>query len=183
MTTVHSFPPVSGGDSRVLILGSMPGRISLQRNEYYAHPRNAFWPIAAELFGFDSSLGYSERKRALEQSRIALWDVLKTCTRSTSLDSDIVESSIVANDFTRFFSSHPEIRVVAFNGAKAAQVFLRHVLPTMDALQSEIPRVRLPSTSPAYAAMAYEEKLSTWRRALAMPGSTDTANGAVANET
>ena len=166
MTTIHSFPPLSRADANVLILGSMPGRMSLQRKQYYAHPRNAFWPIVGELFGFDANLSYRQRRGALEQSRTAVWDVLKTCTRSTSLDSDIIESSIVTNDFNRFFSRHPDICLIVFNGAKAEQVFLRNVIPELDSPQRDIPRVRLPSTSPAHAAMSFDQKLRSWRQAL-----------------
>jgi hypoxanthine-DNA glycosylase len=166
MTTIHSFLPISRADANLLILGSMPGRMSLQRKQYYAHPRNAFWPIAGELFGFDANLSYRQRRRALEQSRTAVWDVLKTCTRNTSLDSDIIESSIVTNDFNRFFAGHPDICLIVFNGAKAERVFLRNVISELDSRHRDIPRVRLPSTSPAHAAMSFDQKLSNWRQAL-----------------
>ncbi len=166
MTTIHSFPPIARADARVLILGSMPGKRSLERNEYYAHPRNAFWPIAADILGFDVEQDYEARKRALVQSRAALWDVLRTCTRATSLDADIVESSVVANDFAGFLATHRRIGLICFNGAKAEQYFVRRVVPALENLSHRIETVRLPSTSPAHAALSFTQKLEIWRKAL-----------------
>ena len=103
MTKIHSFPPISDPKAVTLILGSMPGKASLLEGKYYAHPRNAFWRIIQSIFELDPSLSYAERCSQLLNHRIALWDVLKTCTRSSSLDSDIVDSSIIANDFESFF--------------------------------------------------------------------------------
>ena len=164
MTQVHSFTPVSRPDARLLILGSMPGRLSLEKQQYYAHPRNAFWPIAADLFGFSQDLAYPDRKRALIAGKAALWDVLKACTRTTSLDSDIVESSIVPNDFAAFFAAHRRIRLICFNGTKAEQTFNRYVAEGLCPEQQAIARVRLPSTSPAHASLTPSQKLHEWRR-------------------
>ena len=83
---VHSFPPISDPASRVLILGSMPGKASLRAKQYYAHPQNAFWRIVAALLEFDAAAPYELRVEALRKSRIALWDVMKSCTRESSLD-------------------------------------------------------------------------------------------------
>ncbi len=166
MTTIQSFPPVAREDARVLILGSMPGKMSLERNQYYAHPRNVFWPIAADILGFDVEQDYESRKRALMQGRAALWDVLRTCTRTTSLDSDIVDSSIVTNDFSSFLAAHRRIRLICFNGTKAEQYFLRRVVPALESASQRIETVRLPSTSPAHAALSFTQKLEIWRKAL-----------------
>lgn len=160
---VCSFPPIAAPDARLLILGSMPGKASLAANQYYAHPRNLFWPIMGELFGAGPQLPYAERLRILQANGVALWDVLKECYRESALDSDIVEASIIANDFAGFFVGHREIRRVYFNGAKAEQAFRKYVLPGLTGLES-IELVRLPSTSPANAAMAAGEKLQEWRR-------------------
>ena len=133
MTTVQSFPPVWGRDATTLILGSMPGTASLLAQQYYAHPRNAFWRIMESLFAIPAHWPYPDRCAALVERRVALWDALKACTRAGSLDSDIVESSIVANDFASFLDRCTGIRVIYFNGAKSEQVFARYVVPTLPA--------------------------------------------------
>ena len=109
MTTVHSFPPIADDSAHTLVLGSMPGVVSLQADEYYAHPRNAFWPIMGALFGAGLSVPYAKRTETLLHHGIAVWDVLKLCTRDGSLDSAIVESSIEPNDFPEFLDAHPAI--------------------------------------------------------------------------
>jgi TDG/mug DNA glycosylase family protein len=158
---VCSFPPIAAPDARLLILGSMPGKASLAANQYYAHPRNLFWPIMGELFVAGLELSYEKRLGVLQGEGVALWDVLKECFRVSALDSDIVEASIVANDFTDFFARHPQIRHVFFNGAKAEQAFRRYALPTLAHLPIEL--IRLPSTSPANAAIPFAARLAQWR--------------------
>lgn len=162
---VHSFAPVADATSSVLVLGSMPGKASLRANEYYAHPRNAFWRIFATLLAIAPDAPYRERLACLLRHRIALWDVLETCTRTSSLDSDIVDASRVPNDFGSFFEEHPRIATVFFNGAKAEACFQRLVLPT---LPPELPLAlhRLPSTSPANASIPYARKLAAWQRVV-----------------
>ena len=159
---VYSFEPVLNRRSRVLILGSMPGRVSLLAGEYYAHPRNLFWSLMEELLVVDRSAPYRRRIEQLLASRIGLWDVLKTCTRSSSLDSAIVASSVVANDFARLFEAYPGIRVVCFNGAKAADSFRRHVLPVLSG-REDLVFHQLPSTSPANASISLGRKRAAWR--------------------
>lgn len=161
MTEVFSFPPIAQADARLLILGSMPGKASLEANQYYAHPRNLFWPILGELVGASPALDYVERTRRLTANGIALWDVLKSCHRPGSLDADIDKSTMVANDFAAFFASHPHINRVFFNGATAEQAFRRYVLPTLEA--ETLILHRLPSTSPAHAALSFHQKLESWR--------------------
>jgi TDG/mug DNA glycosylase family protein len=162
MTRIHSFAPIAESDAQVLVLGSMPGKASLQASEYYAHPRNAFWKIIEHMFGLDPGARYTERLEILTANRIALWDVLKTCTRESSLDSDIVESSIIPNDFKNFFASHPGVNRVFFNGAMAEKSFRKHVLPTLGEM-SRLSCVRLPSTSPANASSTLETKIAAWK--------------------
>lgn len=166
--TVTGFLPETTEAPTVLVLGSMPGVISLRAQQYYAHPRNAFWPIAAAVFGFDVSLPYDRRLAALNAAGIALWDVLQACEREGSLDADIKADSVVPNDFPAFFVSHPKIRRVCFNGAKAAALYKRHVLPYVSA-QTHIEYVALPSTSPAHAAAGFDAKLAAWRVGLSLP--------------
>ncbi len=159
---VHSFPPIENARAHVLILGTMPGKASLRAQQYYAHPRNAFWPILARLLGFDAGSEYAVRTSSLSAAGIALWDVLQSCQRDTSLDSDIDHSTIVPNDFATFLAGHPRIRRICFNGGNAERLYLRYVRPSLAGLP-EVQAVRLPSTSPAYAGMPFTKKLYAWR--------------------
>ncbi len=161
MATIHCFAPVGNADATVLILGSMPGIRSLQQAQYYGHPLNAFWKIMGELVGAHPGLPYMERLGILEASGIALWDVLASCRRETSLDAHIREAC--ANDFETFFAGHPHITRVFFNGSKAEQCFRRFVLGKQALPQLDF--LRLPSTSPAHAGMRYADKLQAWRAA------------------
>lgn len=163
---IHSFAPIADEASELLILGSMPGKASLLAGEYYAHPRNGFWRIMAALFEIDAAAPYERRVAALRKRRIALWDVLASCTRATSLDSDIDDSSIAVNDFARFLGSHAKIRSICFNGAKAEQLYRGHVLPMLTSA-GELRYHRLPSTSPAHAAMSHAAKVEAWRAGYA----------------
>lgn len=162
MSRIEGFPPLARADARVLVLGSMPSRESLAQGQYYAHPRNAFWPIMTRLFGLRGT-AYAERTAELTACGVAVWDVLQACTRPGSLDSAIDEASIVTNDFAAFFATHRNIRGVFFNGAKAESVYLRRVLPTLDAPAAALPLRRLPSTSPAHASLDLESKATAWR--------------------
>jgi TDG/mug DNA glycosylase family protein len=158
---VHSFDPISDAASRVLILGSMPGKASLRAGQYYAHPQNAFWKILGALFDFEPDFPYVSRIASLREHGIALWDVMQSCVRETSLDSDIEECSIVSNPFAAFLRNHPRIHTVCFNGAKAEASWRKHVLPQLS-LAGDIAYHRLPSTSPANASIGYDDKLKAW---------------------
>lgn len=154
------FGPVSNSQATLLILGSMPGARSLADAEYYAHPQNSFWRLMGEILGFEITLPYSKRLRALTGAGIALWDVVHSCQREGSLDSSILPGSIQTNDFGSFFQSHPNIRRVACNGAVAYRLFCRHVLRDVSLPECEI--LRLPSTSPAFT-LSYAAKLAAWK--------------------
>jgi len=158
MSAIHSFLPISDPEAKVLILGSMPGKQSLEKNQYYAHPQNAFWKIMGDLVGTYPSLPYERRLCLLSSAGIALWDVLASCERSSSLDSHIKHEQ--ANDFASFFIRHPNIIQVFFNGSKAEQCFKKFVQNKQDLPLLQY--CRLPSTSPAHAGMRYEEKLHAW---------------------
>jgi hypoxanthine-DNA glycosylase len=157
---LHGFSPIVGADARSLILGNMPSVMSLGAQQYYANPRNAFWRITGEIFGFDAVAPYEVRTAALTAHGVAVWDVLRSCRRVGSLDSAVEPDSMVANDFRQFFESHSEITQVFFNGAAAEKNFNRLVRVAPDYHYR-----RLPSTSPAQT-MRYEDKLAAWRDAI-----------------
>jgi double-stranded uracil-DNA glycosylase len=164
MSRIQSFAPISNKQATILILGSMPGEASLRAGQYYAHPRNHFWRLMAELVGLDVAAPYAERVAALNQAGVAVWDVLQSCVRAGSLDSDIEKSSLQANDFRTFFSAHRDISQVFFNGSAAEQIYRRHVLPALEVPQMAY--LRLPSSSPANAGYSFERKLEQWRAVL-----------------
>ena len=141
----------------------MPGEASLHAGQYYAYPRNAFWPIIEAMFGIAADADYAERCAALVKQGIAVWDVLESCIRNGSLDSAIDASSIVPNDFGGFFAQHPSIEAIYFNGAMAEQSYRRYVLPGLPVPLNEIANTRLPSTSPANASYSFARKLECWR--------------------
>jgi TDG/mug DNA glycosylase family protein len=162
VSEVTGFPAVAGDGARVLILGSMPGVASLEKNQYYALPQNAFWRIMGELFGAGIDLPYADRLQTLVSHRIVLWDVLETCQRPGSLDSSIKLATARPNDFQCLFREHATIRWVFFNGQKAADIFSKKVLPTLGPEFGEKVYQTLPSTSPAHASMTYAQKLKIW---------------------
>lgn len=163
MSTITSFGPIANKAAHILILGSVPGMLSLKYNQYYADPRNAFWRIMAAIFNFSTEAPYEARVEALKASGIALWDVLHTCTRPGSLDSAIEAESRVPNDFPEFFNEYPNIKLVGFNGAEAEKSFRKDVQPNLSA--NEVNFVRLPSSSSAYA-VTLEKKIKAWKKAL-----------------
>jgi hypoxanthine-DNA glycosylase len=157
---LHGLPPIINDGARVLILGNMPSVMSLGAREYYANPRNAFWRIMGEIFGFAASAPYKGRTAGLTTQGVAVWDVLRSCRRVGSLDSAVEPDSMVANNFGQLFERHPQITGVFFNGAAAEKNFNRlvHAAP-------EVRYRRLRSTSPAQT-MRYADKLAAWREAI-----------------
>lgn len=165
---VESFPPLVGTQPRLLILGSMPGVASLRAAQYYAHPQNLFWRLLGEFIGFDPQSPYAERALRITQAGIAVWDVLAHCQREGSLDAAIQAKTARANDFADFFSTHPSIAHVCFNGAAAAQLYRRHVLAQLHNHPSAL-TLRyhpLPSSSPANASIPLAQKQAVWHQAL-----------------
>lgn len=163
MSRIRSFAPIASANSRLLILGSIPGKESLRIGQYYGHPRNTFWRILQEVAGIDMASDYTTRIAALRRNGIAVWDVVRSCTRPGSLDADIDERSIVPNDFAAFFRSHQKITSIYFNGTKAQNAYRRHVLPKIAARFPHLAYRRLPSTSPANASYSFAQKLAAWR--------------------
>lgn len=158
----EGFPPIAGPGARVLILGSLPGQRSIAEQQYYAHPRNAFWPIMQALFGIEGD--YADRCEQLIKNRIALWDVLQSSLRPGSMDANIRMDSARANDFETFLRTHSEIGLIAFNGRKAKALF--EEFADTSRTGSSIRKFDLPSTSPAYAAMPFSAKLARWRQVI-----------------
>ena len=162
MLEVSGFSPVARVDATVLILGSMPGVRSLEKQQYYAQLRNVFWTIMGRLFKAGVDLPYEERLNVLKRNGIALWDVLRNCERPGSLDSSINESTAEPNDFEIFFGQHDQIHQIFFNGLTASKIYLRKVQPNLGPQFASIPYVVLPSTSPAHASMTLDGKAEKW---------------------
>ena len=160
------FAPIAGGRPRMLVLGSLPGRKSLEMGQYYAQPQNGFWRIMGAIFGAGPSLPYPERLERLIAQRVAVWDVLAAGEREGSLDSAIVPASIVVNDFAAFFARHADIGFICFNGAKAAELYRRRVSPFLAPPFASLPFRVLPSTSPANASVPFATKLASWSSVL-----------------
>ena len=158
---IHSFPPIAQRTARVLILGTMPGQVSLRERQYYAHPQNAFWRILGGILGFDPALPYHERVDSVQSAGVAIWDVLKACAREGSLDSAIDAATAVPNDFATFLAEHPQIRRICFNGAAAQALYMKHVRPHLTN-DLNVEYLRLPSTSPAHASLSFFEKTRAW---------------------
>lgn len=156
LTLVKSFVPIVNRDSRVLILGSMPGVESLVKGEYYGNARNHFWKIIYQLFDSELETTYEQKLRFLLSKGLALWDVIDHCDREGSLDSNI--NNEVANDFDTFFAKYPNIRFVVFNGAKAFETYKKHI--GFDD-KNGIVFKQLPSTSSANT-QKYDSKLKQW---------------------
>lgn len=163
MPDISGFLPIVSRHARVLILGSIPSIESLARQEYYGHPKNAFWPIMGALFGAAPELCYQQRTEILMDNGIAVWDVLQACNRPGSLDSNIKLATIKTNAFSDFYAKHRTIEQVFFNGAMAEMLYKKHVLPTLNQRFAYLQYLRLPSTSPAHASLRLEEKIEAWK--------------------
>lgn len=154
---IKSFEPVVDNNSRVLILGSIPGKESLRMRQYYAHPRNVFWRLVYNIFGCEVQDDYDLRISFLKEKGIALWDVYKSCTREGSLDSNIRDEEL--NDVAGLLESYPGIKVVFCNGGEAEKKFSIKILRN---LNRPVPYKRLYSTSPANASIPFGKKYENW---------------------
>lgn len=151
-----AFAPVADADTRLLILGSLPGDASLKTNQYYGHPQNAFWRLVGGAIGVDlAALPYPLRLEALMAARIGLWDVIASAERPGSLDQAIRNAETA--DLRTLVASLPSLRMVAFNGKTAAQLG-RRMLADVEGLAL----IDLPSSSPAHAGMSFADKARIW---------------------
>jgi len=154
-----AFPPIVNQESKILLLGTMPGDRSLQLQQYYGHAGNHFWKLIYTLFDQPLDPGYGNRKQFLLDHHIALWDVLESCTCEGSLDSNIRNEAV--NDFAEFYSTYPAISHVFFDSKKAEEFYLRHVKKSEDKVY-----YLLPSPSRANASKSFEQKLEAWKEIL-----------------
>ena len=152
---LEGLPPVIARHTRLVVLGSFPGRASLQAGQYYAHPRNHFWPIVSALWGVNLlAMPYAQRLEAIRTHGLGLWDVYARCERQGSLDTAIQNAEF--NDLAGLKKIAPALRAIAHNGGESARAMRRTATLGVAA-------VRLPSTSPANASWSFERKLAAWR--------------------
>lgn len=144
-------------EARVMIVGSMPSVKSLADAQYYAHPRNAFWPILFDVFGVTPTDDYEAKKAMIRGNGLALWDAAQSCEREGSLDSNMRD--VAYNDFASLYAHCPHIHTVLCNGGTAHALFLK------SGFAGDRQVIRMPSTSPAYT-MAYARKLTIWKETL-----------------
>jgi hypoxanthine-DNA glycosylase len=157
VTFKHSFPPVVNEHTRVLVLGSLPGEASLAQSQYYAHPQNRFWHLIGDVIGVAlPGMAYEARLQALLDHRVGLWDVIAKAKREGSLDSRIRDHA--TNDLAALVAGLPNLVAVAFNGGTAAKIGMKALAESRRSLNL----VKLPSSSPAYAAVPYADKLRAW---------------------
>lgn len=154
MSRISSFPPIVSKDSQILILGSVPGVKSLEMQEYYAHPQNKFWKILFELFETEFTIDYSKKLKFLEKNKIAVWDVIDSCERKGSLDTEIRNEN--HHNILHLLEEFPGIKAIFCNGQKSFKT-LTKILPQ----DLQIPIFVLPSTSPAYT-ISFEKKSADW---------------------
>ncbi|WP_449397499.1 DNA-deoxyinosine glycosylase [Chryseobacterium wanjuense] len=155
---ISSFPPIIDYNSKILILGSIPGVKSLEKQQYYGHPQNKFWKIIFELFNEEFTEDYIERIDILKKHHIALWDVIDSCERKGSLDSEIRNEE--ANQIAELLEKHPNIRAIFCNGGKSYKN-LQKILGK----DFKIPVFLMPSTSPLHT-ISFERKLDGWKTIL-----------------
>jgi len=153
----HPFEPIVFKESQTLILGSFPSLKSFEQEFYYAHPKNQFWPLLSAIYQMKAD-AKEEKVALLESAKIALWDVVASCERTNSADSNLKNSS--PNDIAALLTKYPNIKRVFFTGRTAEKLYKKHFcdLP--------LPSMLLPSPSSAYAAIKFEQKLCIWRSAI-----------------
>jgi hypoxanthine-DNA glycosylase len=157
MATMTELPPIVDEKSRILILGSEPGKRALQTGQYYSHPDNKFWVILYNVFGGTYTEDYGKRKEFVLKHKIALFDVLISCRKPSEEGGSIYDE--VANDFEDFYRQYPDIKYVFFNGRLASDMYIDHV----GWKKHKINHLTLPSTSSADHKLSLEEKVREWK--------------------
>ncbi|WP_426482262.1 DNA-deoxyinosine glycosylase [Chryseobacterium sp. R2ACT005] len=155
---ISSFSPLIDVQSRIIILGSIPGVKSLEKQQYYAHPQNKFWKIIFELLNEEFTENYTQRIEVLKKHHIALWDVIDSCERKGSLDSEIKNEE--ANQIAELLDKHPNVKAIFCNGGKSYKN-----LQKLLGKSYKLPIFLLPSTSPLHT-VSFEKKLEEWKRIL-----------------
>ena len=159
---LQGLAPVVGPGTRLLLLGSFPSVASLAAQQYYAHPRNQFWPMLSALWGLDlRAMPYAQRLDAVRERGLGIWDVYARCRRPGSLDAAITEAEL--NPLAALAATLPRLAAVAHNGGESAR--------TMGLTRAlGLPVYRLPSTSPAHASWSFERKRAAWAEVFAAQG-------------
>ena len=151
----HSFSPLIYEDAEILILGSLPGKKSIELKEYYGHPRNRMWKILCALTNCDLPTDYESKKIFLQKNKIGLWDVASSAERKGSLDSNIKKE--IPNDVDSLLQDFPSIKVIGFNGKKSESMYSKFFI-----LNDSIKYVSLPSSSPANMAISFNDICNRW---------------------
>lgn len=162
MNKCKSFPPNINNQSKILILGSMPGIKSLNERQYYAHPQNRFWKIMSVICNEPKlpEFDYDKKLKTLLKNNIALWDTIKTCKRDGSLDSDITDE--VPNDIRKLVITHPKIKIICLNGNKSYSAFKKYFPDLLEQYNC----YKMPSTSPANARYKLEDLHQEWNKII-----------------
>ncbi len=155
----HPFEPFVDQNSTILILGTFPSLKSFEENFYYAHPQNRFWRLLAGVYNEATPQTIEEKKRLLQKHRIALWDVIGSCERENSLDSNL--KNIEPNDIEALLRKYPNIKKIYFTSKSAQKLYKKHFG------HLQLPVKYLVSPSPAYAVLCFEQKLQRWKEVLA----------------
>ncbi|MFV0210147.1 DNA-deoxyinosine glycosylase [Empedobacter falsenii] len=163
----QSFAAITSEQPKTLILGSLPGDLSLEVNQYYGHPRNRFWKILFEIFNHEFSDDYEIRKQLILAHHLALWDVAHSADRKGSMDVDMKNE--IPNKIEDLLIKYPTIDKIIFNGKKAEQLFWKYFDK-----KSSINYISLPSTSPANAQFTYQKLVDVWKKAMILDEFTDT---------
>lgn len=157
---VHPFAPIVTPAARVLVLGSLPSKLSRENDFYYGNPRNRFWHVMAAVLDQPVPADIPQKAKLLNEHGIALWDVIAECDIRGSSDASIRNARPV--DIARV-RDVCRLRAVFANGRTAERPFKRYLAQELPG----IPFACLPSTSPANAAWRLPQLERAWKQDLA----------------